>query len=118
MATWSGMFERGTQFRNRHELVAALKRWVEATDELTIGDLKFKRAPWISFDTHAGVADLNADTRRDAVERMLRQTSKRHPWHVIENRRGSINKVVFDLNDSHEGWYAYLRQPVPEPMEI
>jgi hypothetical protein len=118
METYGDMFERGTHFRNRHELVAALKRWVEETTEETIGDLKFKRAPWISFDTSAGVADLNADTRRDAVERMLRQTSEARPWHVIENRRGSINKVVFELKDSHEGWYAYLRQPIPEPTEI
>jgi hypothetical protein len=118
MTTDSGTFERGTHFRSRQELVAALKRWVDETNEPTIGDLKFKRAPWISFETPAGVADLNADTRRDAVERMLRQTSQGRPWHVIENRRGSVNKVIFDLNDSHEGWYAYLRQSVPEPTEI
>lgn len=118
MAMEGGRFERGTLFRNRHELVAALKRWVDETNEQTVGDLRFKRAPWISFDTPAGGADLNADTRRDAVERMLRQTSEGRPWHVIENRRGSVNKVVFDLNDGHEGWYAYLRQPIPEPTEI
>jgi hypothetical protein len=111
-------FERGTHFTSRAELVRALKRWVEESDEDTIGDLSFKRAPWISFDTSAGIADVNADTRRDAIERLPRQASGDRPWHVIENRRGSINKIVFDLSDSHEGWYAYLRQPLGAPQEI
>jgi hypothetical protein len=111
-------FERGTHFTSRAELVRALKRWVEESDVDTIGDLSFKRAPWVSFDTSAGIADVNADTRRDAIERLLRQASGDRPWHVIENRRGSINKIVFDLSDSHEGWYAYLRQPLGAPQEI
>lgn len=111
-------FERGTHFTSKAQLIAALERWLREGDEETIGDLKFKRAPWISFDTSVGIADINADTRRDAVERMVRQTRDGKPWHVLENRRGSVNKVVFDANDSHEGWYSYLRQPLDKPQEI
>jgi len=112
-------FERGTHFRSRTELVDALRRWYDDTDEDTIGDLKFGRAPWLSFDTSAGIADLNADTRRAAIERMLRHPSKADaPWQVIENNRGKVNKIVFDPNDTHEGWYAYLREPLGAPSSI
>jgi hypothetical protein len=111
-------FDRGTHFTRRTELVGALESWLREGDDETVGDLNFRRAPWISFDTSAGIADINADTRRDAVERMMRQSRGKNSWHVIENRRGSVNKVVFDLNDSHEGWYAYLRQPLDRPQEI
>lgn len=111
-------FERGTHFESRARLVAALERWVNEGNDETIGDLQFGRAPWISFDTSAGIADINADTRRDAIERMLRQTRDGQPWHVVANNRGKVNKVVFDQNDSHEGWYSYLRQPLDAPQEL
>jgi hypothetical protein len=111
--------EKGTHFRTRDEFVAALRRWLETTDEETIGDTeRFARAPWISFESSAGIVDLNADTNRRAVERMLGHSAADVSWHVIENRRGKINKVAFDLNDTHEGWYAYLRQPLDAPQEI
>jgi hypothetical protein len=111
-------FERGTHFQSRAQLVAALEHWVAEGNDETIGDLKFGRAPWISFDTSAGIADINADTRRDAIERMLRQTRDGQPWHVVANNRGKVNKVVFDQSDSHEGWYSYLRQPLDAPQEL
>lgn len=117
--TEGASFERGAHFRGRGELVAALQRWHDDTGEDTIGDLKFGRAPWLSFNTSAGIADLNADTRRTAIERMLRHPSRNEaPWHVIENNRGKVNKVVFDTSDTHEGWYAYLREPLAAPQEI
>ena len=111
-------FERGTHFRSRSELVAALQRWLDDTDDDTIGDLKFGRAPWLSFDTSAGLADLNADTRRTAIERMLRRSTSHAQWRVIENNRGKVNKIVFDTSDTHEGWYAYLREPLVASQEI
>lgn len=111
-------FDRGTHFRSRSELVAELQRWHDDTDDDSIGDLKFGRAPWLSFDTSAGIADLNADTRRTAIERMLRGSTAHAPWQVIENNRGKVNKIVFDTSDTHEGWYAYLRQPLAAPQEI
>lgn len=113
-------FERGTHFTTQSEAVQALKRWFEETDEETIGDTSFARAPWINFDSPTGVVDLNADTNRRGVQRMLQQTrtNRNEPWHVIENQRGKINKVVFNLNDTHEGWYAYLREPLSAPTTI
>ena len=115
-----GAFAKGTHSRDRTQLVKALKRWAMETDEDTIGDLSFRRAPWISFETPVGIADLNADTTRAAVERMLKHsgTHPGRPWNVIENRRGKVNKVVFNVNDTQHGWYAYLRESLAEPMEL
>ncbi|MDQ3533452.1 MAG: hypothetical protein M3456_14000 [Actinomycetota bacterium] len=117
MAEGDATFEKGTHFRDRADLVDALKRWFEQTDEDTIGDLSYGRAPWLNFDSPAGLADLNADTRRTAIERMLAHARRAPdaPWEVIENNRGKVNKIVFDTNDTHEGWYAYLREPLAAP---
>jgi hypothetical protein len=116
-----GMLAKGTHFGSRDELVSALERWFDGTDEETIGDAeRFKRAPWINADSSAGLFDLNADTSRRAVGRMLAfvRSHPGSPWLVVENQRGRVNKVVFDPNDSHEGWYAYLRHPLPAPSEL
>jgi hypothetical protein len=116
----ASVLAKGTHFRTRQELLEALEQWLQ-NDEETVGDAtRFGRAPWISFETPAGIADLNADTNRRSVERMLHH-AQTHPgaaWHVVENRRGKVNKVVFDLNDTHESWYAYLREPSSEPREL
>lgn len=117
--TEDASFERGTHFRSRGELIEALQRWHDNTDDDTIGDLRFGRAPWLSFDTSAGIVDLNADTRRTAIERMLGHPSEAEvPWQVIENNRGKVNKIVFNTSDTHEGWYAYLREPLAAPQEV
>lgn len=118
--TESATLAKGTYFCDRASLLEALEQWVSQTNEDTIGDPSFGRAPWISFDTTVGIADLNADTTRSAIERMLKSTRmhQQAPWQVIENRRGNINKIAFDLRDTHEGWYAYLRQPLAEPTTI
>lgn len=112
------MLEKGTRYKSRGELVEALEKWIAESDDETIGDTSFARAPWLSFDSSAGVVDLNADTNRQAVERMLQKGGGDEPWHVIENRKGNINKVVFHPSDSHEGWYAYLRESLSAPQEL
>ena len=94
-----GMLEKGTRFASRDELIAALERWHESTDEATIGDAdRFKRAPWVNADSAAGLFDLNADTTRRAVGRLLAfvRSHPSAPWHVVENQRGRVNKVIFD----------------------
>jgi hypothetical protein len=112
---------KGTHFVERSALLGALERWLETTSEKTIGDAgRFARAPWISFESSAGIVDLNADTKRSAITQMLEHVHAHpdEPWWVIANRRGSVNKVVFDRNDSHEGWYAYLRTPLSAPSVL
>jgi len=73
----------------------------------------------LEITTSVGLADLNADTRRSAIERMLAYSRRTDaPWHVIENNRGKVNKIIFDKSDTHEGWYAYLREPLAAPQEV
>lgn len=108
---------KGTHFRTRSGLVSYLEAWLERSDAPTIGDVsRFPRAPWISFESSVGLVDLNADTQRPAVERMIKheRSNPTAPWHVVPNRRGRVNKVLFDLDDSATGWYAYLRSPLSQ----
>ena len=109
---------RGTHARTGSELVALLANWVAETVDETIGDVsRFPRAPWVSVETPLGLMDLNADTRRSAVEILLehaRRGGGGFELFVIANRRGRINKVVFDpRTPPPTGWYAYLREEAP-----
>lgn len=81
---------------------------------------RFASREALTFETRLGLVNVNADTTRDAIERMVRH-AQRMPhaeWHVIANERGTINKVVFDPDDTHEGWYAYLRDPLTAPATL
>jgi hypothetical protein len=53
---------------------------------------------------------LNADTKRAAVEEVVRANgSVPGPWPVVANRRDRINKVLpFPSSDPLPGWYAYV----------
>lgn len=114
---------RGTHARTGTELVSLLTTWLaESTDE-TIGDVsRFPRAPWVSVETPLGLMDLNADTRRSAVHAFLDHVhlfEGAFELHVVANRRGRINKVVFDpAKPPPIGWYAYLREAKAAPMSM
>lgn len=114
---------RGTHARTGHDFVAVLSDWVTNSEEETIGDVtRFPRAPWISVETPLGLMDLNADTRRQAIISFLDHThpgGRNFELHVIANRSGRLNKVVFDLTKPPPlGWYAYLRQEAPAPQTM
>lgn len=109
---------RGTHARTGTELVSLLATWLTKSSDETIGDVsRFPRAPWISVETPLGLMDLNADTRRSAVSAFLdhaRLFEGAIELHVVANRRGRINKVVFDpAKPTTIGWYAYLRKARP-----
>ncbi|MEZ5174577.1 MAG: hypothetical protein R2823_00005, partial [Acidimicrobiia bacterium] len=109
---------RGAHARTGTELISLLATWLAKSSDQTIGDVsRFPRAPWISVETPLGLMDLNADTRRSAVSAFLdhvRQFEGAVELHVVANRRGRINKVVFDpAKPSPIGWYAYLRTARP-----
>lgn len=101
------------------ELVQLLTRWLEVSDEETIGDVgRFARAPWVSVETELGLADLNADTRREAVAAFVewaRAEAEGAQLRVVENRRGRVNKVVFGAGPV-QGWYCYLRRPIAQRL--
>lgn len=116
-----GFIPKGTHFRTRTALTSHLEEWLQRSTSPTIGDVsRFPRRPWISFESSAGLVDLNADTRRDAIERMIEYTCSNPSaaWHVVQNSRGSVNKVTFDPEDPNRGWYCYLRTPLREPTTI
>ncbi len=112
--------EKGTHFHNRAALLEALRHWLETTDDETIGDTtRFAGTPWVSFESSLGIVNINADTTRNAVARMLDyRKANSVQWSVIENSRGKVNKVIFSASDSHQGWYAYLRTPVDQPTSL
>ena len=109
---------KGTHFTSKRELVDYLRKWLSRSDSATIGDVsRFPGQRWISMETSFGLMDINADTKREAVERLVQVVETRGldaKWNVIANNRGKINKVVFDLGDESWGWYAYLRSPLAE----
>lgn len=114
---------RGTHARTTTELTTLLADWLAQCSEDTIGDVsRYPRAPWVSVETPLGLMDLNADTRRSAVEAFLvhaRRGDGSFVLHVVANRRGRINKVVFDPDVTPPvGWYAYLRKEQPEPTSM
>ena len=114
---------RGTHARDGSELVALLSAWVAQTRDETLGDAsRFGRAPWVSVETPLGLMDLNADTRRSAVEAFLERARRQggsFELQVVANRRGRLNKVVLDPTAPPlTGWYAYLRHEVLAPTSM
>jgi hypothetical protein len=76
--------------------------------------------PWIVIKIGAHEVELNADTKRSAVEAFV-TTSRRDPdrlWRVVAGREGRVNKVVPNAGaDSLPGWY-YLVRPLENPGTI
>ncbi len=114
--TW---FAQGTTFDTREAAVEALRKWAELTTEDTVGGAEFGQTAWIFFDSSHGRVRINSDTRRDAVERMLRAEDNGAEWRVEENTDGVVNKVVFDVDRAtQQGWYAYLLEPLDAPSSL
>jgi hypothetical protein len=62
---------------------------------------------------HGQRAELNADTKRLAIQEYVKTARARGadlPWSVISNRDGPYNKLVFRADrEKTPGWYCYLR---------
>lgn len=109
-------FQRGQQFASRGNVIDALREWLDKTNEETIGDVPQGRTGWLLFPSRHGQVKINADTRRDAVGRMLRAEDAGARWRVEENDHGVVNKVVFDTDPTTQvGWYVYLLEPLDAP---
>lgn len=114
---------RGTHARSGSELVVLLADWLVRSSDETIGDIsRFAQAPWVSVETPLGLMVLNADTRRSAVAAFVEHAGRGggpFELHVVSNRRGRVNKVVFDPDVSPPtGWYAYLRKETLAPTSM
>lgn len=106
-----GFIPRGTRVSGKAQLMDLLRRWLQESSAPTIGDVgSFGGKPLIHVDLGAHQVALNADTKRVAVEEVVRSSGPiPGPWPVVANRRGHINKVLpFPTNSPLPGWYAYL----------
>ncbi len=108
---------KGTRIGSVSELVERLEAWLLETDADRLGMVGgYGGTEWLRVETSLGPFALNSDTRRDAIEDFVR-TARRGGglrMDVVANRRGQINKVVFE-GCKQGGWYAYLKQPLAQP---
>lgn len=105
--------------RGKKQLADLLDRWLVVSNAATIGNVgAFGASPFIRIELGEATAVLNTDTKRTAVEGYVRDVRRRGPnvaWHVIANRRGRVNKVVFrEDKQATPGWFCYLTLPVDE----
>lgn len=119
-----GYVVNGTWVASKAELFQLLKSWLEASAMPTIGEVGgFGGKPciFISLDKNL-TAELNADTKRAAVEQYVKEIHVRGAdatWSVIPNRRGRLNKLTFREDSADTpGWYCYLRQPLSVPQRV
>jgi hypothetical protein len=98
------------------ELVEVLQEWLESSNTDRLGDVGgYGGTPRLTVETPLGRMNLNADTRRDAIDSFV-SVARRGPglrMNVSPNRDGRVNKVTFD-GCQDEGWYAYLQEPLTD----
>lgn len=113
-----GFLPAGLRVRGKSELLELLSKWLSKSSAATIGDVgSFGGRPGLLIAVGGQEVALNADTTRQAVQTyVLKNCSQpNRPWRVICNRRGRINKVLPGPEaEPLPGWFAYLREPLPE----
>jgi len=77
--TEGGHLPQGLRVQGKAELVEVLHSWLEISPAATIGDIgAFGGKPWIWIDVDGWTVALNADTKRAAVEAVVRD-HRHHP---------------------------------------
>jgi hypothetical protein len=86
-----------------------LNEWVSKINcEDTVGDETFGQKAYIHVKVENKIYHLNADSKRKAVMEYLNEY-KDAKWVVVKNRKGTINKVAFGLDEKKiKGLYLYL----------
>ena len=88
---------RGLRVRGKSELVEVLREWLVRSRAQTLGEVgSFGGRPWLLIDLDGEEIALNADTKRSAVEAVVRGCAAEpdSPWRIVANRRGRFNKVL------------------------
>jgi hypothetical protein len=100
------------------DLVSLLAWWLANSDAKTLGSLD---GPGNTRVIKGAVRNfrfrVNADTRRDAVEQIVRA----HPrgWRVVANARGNVNLVLPATEHvAIPGWYCYLTKKLPAAVAL
>jgi|HubBroStandDraft_6_1064221.scaffolds.fasta_scaffold21813_3 hypothetical protein len=113
-----GYLPVGARVTGKRELFELLRGWLSESSAATIGDVgTFGGRPGLVIKVGRHEVALNADTTRQAVQAYVLKNSSHpnQPWRVIRNRRGRINKVLPGPDrEPLPGWFAYLREPLPE----
>ena len=113
-----GYLPAGVRVAGKCELLQLLRAWLSDSSAATICDVgAFGGRPGLIITVDSQEVALNADTTRQAVQAYVLKNSSEpnRPWRVIRNRRGRINKVLPGPDpEPSPGWFAYLREPLPE----
>jgi len=118
-----GFLPKGITVRGKQELAVLLGSWLGRSPAPTIGDVgNYGGKSWVWITLGGRRAHLNADTTRSAVRVHLdhvRSHGADADWHVVANRNGRINKVLFAPPGSDaSGWYCYLSADYATPGRI
>jgi hypothetical protein len=112
-STTERVIERGHKVSSKAQLLKLLGTWLRS-DEKTIGDVgSFGGKPWLYLELGSDTIQINADTNREGVERLLELNSQgNETWHVVPNSRGLPNKVTNDPSKRPiRGLYMYVNRP-------
>jgi len=114
----TGHLPRSLELSGKRELIGVLERWLAESHAATIGDVgRYGGKAWVSVLLSGYEIVLNADTRRDAIQRFVKANKEQldTPWRVVANSRGRINKVLpTGRVEECPGWYAYLNPSLDE----
>ena len=118
-----GFVPKGITVGGKQELALLLADWLDQSPAPTVGDVgSYGGKAWVWITLGSRRAHLNADTTRSAVRAYLdhvRSHGAGANWHVVANRNGRINKVLFGPAGSDaSGWYCYLSDDYPSPGRI
>jgi hypothetical protein len=104
------------------EFVQLLRGWLDKTDEKTVGDTDaYKGKPWLRLHIGDVGCHLNADTRREGVEKLLAVVGREGPrFSVIANNGGvKVNRVVAgEAKEPIKYLYFYTGKPQPAPADL
>lgn len=103
---------KNTRCRGKQEFLTLLSEWYTDTDEATIGGAARGQTAWVHFEASGVECYLNADTKRAAVERLLKAAREEDAvWRVVSNRDGKVNKVSVEPGgEKTPGLYLYTKQ--------
>ena len=114
--------DKDHQCTSEDDFVELLRWWLEKTDEDTIGDgEKFSGTPWVRVTIGGVPCHLNADTRREGVEKFLQSVADEGgaSFSVVANTRRNVNKVA--VGQSKQIWryfYLYTDKALAAPREL
>ena len=119
----NGFVPVGSEVDGARELERVLSHWANESNAPTLGDAgSYGGSPVLTVRMGSDEFVVNRDTKRSAVLRFLAAVGGGADdlrWHVTANARGTINRVSYRNDDEPTpGWYAYLREALPEPREL